>query len=322
MKKLISFFLVLCILAGFAGCSTAETPATTQATKATEAPVEQASSISPLLYQVTDESGNTIWLFGSIHVGREDFYPLPTYITNAFNQAEALAVEFDIRAYEKDMAAQAQDMLNYTYLDGTTIEDHIDPALYADASALLQGTALPAELLNLYKPMFWASLIESMAYETETTSATLGIDYHMIDAAIERNIPVLSIESSDFQSKMLGGFSEEFQELYLRYTVDNADTATQDILDLLNLWASGDEEAFCAYLNTTEGAPEEAAIYEEYNKAMITDRNLNMTDFAEAQLKDGTATMICVGAAHIVGDGAMAQLLAERGYTVTRILPE
>ena len=44
-----------------------------------------------------------------------------------------------------------------------------------------------------------------------------------------------------------------------------------------------------------------------------------MTDFAEDALASGKEVFICVGAAHIVGDGAMAQLLAQRGYTVTLV---
>lgn len=325
MKKLLSLILVLCLLLGLAGCgSTSQGADTTVAPNTGSADTLAApSSITPLLYQVTDAEGHTIWLFGSIHVGREDFYPLPEYVTSAFDQAEALAVEFDVRLYEQDLAAQVQDLLNYTYIDGTTIQDYIDPELYQEAVALLPSSGMPEDMMKLYKPIFWATLIEAASYETETTSTTLGIDLHMIDAAYARNMPVLSIESPDFQSSTTANFSPELQELCLRQAVDNAPYASQDLLGLLDLWVSGDEEAFSEYLNATQEMPEDiAALMEEYNKAMITDRNLNMTDYAEDLLAEGKPTMICVGAAHIVGEGAMAQLLAERGYTVTRVMPK
>ena len=44
-----------------------------------------------------------------------------------------------------------------------------------------------------------------------------------------------------------------------------------------------------------------------------------MTDFAEDALASGDEVFICVGAAHVVGEGAMADLLAKRGYTVTLV---
>lgn len=329
MKKLLALFLALCLICSLAGCGntapgSTTAPQTTAPTTAavTEPTQETASSITPLLYQVTDGDGHTIWLFGSIHVGRMDFYPLPDYVTDAFNQAEALAVEFDIRAYEQDALAQADDLLSLTYLDDTTIEDHIDPELYAEASALLQDKSIPAALLKLYRPIYWSLLIEGLAYETDTTSTLLGVDSHMIDAAYERNIPVLSIESASSQYAMLANFSPELQEFCLRQAVDNAPYAFDSMVQLIDLWASGDEAAFCAYLNAEEEIPAaEVKLYEEYTKAMIIDRNLAMTDYAENLLKEGKPTMICVGAAHVVGEGAMAQMLQSRGYTVTEVSP-
>ena len=87
---------------------------------------------------------------------------------------------------------------------------------------------------------------------------------------------------------------------------------------LVDLWAGGDEEAFAAYLAEEDGfeTEEDAKLSSEYNKVMITDRNIGMADFAEDALRSGDEVFICVGAAHIVGEGAMAQLLAQRGYTV------
>ena len=88
MKKLLSLILVLCLLLGLAGCgSTSQGADTTVAPNTGSADTLAApSSITPLLYQVTDAEGHTIWLFGSIHVGREDFYPLPEYVTSALTR--------------------------------------------------------------------------------------------------------------------------------------------------------------------------------------------------------------------------------------------
>lgn len=62
-------------------------------------------------------------------------------------------------------------------------------------------------------------------------------------------------------------------------------------------------------------------MYVEYNDAMMVQRNLAMADYAEEALASGKEVFICVGAAHVVGEGAMADLLAQRGYTVERITP-
>lgn len=329
MKKLFALLLALCLLLSLVGCGTEQSPVTTTApateptTVPTTEPVNE-SKITPLLYQVTDAEGHTIWLFGSIHVGREDFYPLPDYVTDAFDQAEALAVEFDIRAYEKDIVAASKDMALMVYTDGSKIQDHIDPQLYEEAAALLEDAPIPVSMLDHYMPSMWWSLIESLVLENSTLDTQLGIDMHMIDAAYDADKPVLSIESASFQSGILAGFSPELQEYMLRDTV----AAVQDgslmeaNLELVDLWAEGNEEAFIACLSVSEEmTDEEAALYNEYAQVLIVDRNISMTDYAENALKEGKSIMICVGAAHIVGPGAMAQLLQERGYTVTKLSP-
>lgn len=322
MKKLFALILALCLV--LVGCTPAAEQATTTMPSTEQATEPAVSTITPLLYQVTDESGHSIWLFGSIHVGREDFYPLPDYVTDAFEKAEALAVEFDLRAYEKDLMAAAKDMALLLYTDGTTIKDHIDPTLYEEAAALLEDAPIPVSMLDRYMPSLWWNLIESLALENSSLDTQLGIDMHMIDAAYEAEKPVISIESANFQYGMLAGFSPELQEFLLQNTVQSIKSGLslwQTEL-LVDLWAEGDEDVLSDFLSTTEEIPGEAAsLYAEYEKALITDRNLSMTDFAENALKEGKSLMVCVGAAHIVGEGAMAQLLQERGYTVTKLSP-
>lgn len=331
MKKTISILLALCMLLALAGCgkkSTAETsgtePTLTTTLPTETQPVAQESSITPIFYQVTDDSGNTIWLFGSIHVGRENFYPLPDYINDAFDQAEALAVEFDIRAYEKDTQAQVQSMQYLMYTDGTKIQDHIDPELYQEAAALMEDAPIPVMLLDMYKPVMWFSLLETMASETEDTKTEWGIDMNMIDMAYERNMPVLSIESAEFQYQMLGNFSPELQELLLKDTIEAVKSGElqRSVAFLLELWESGHEEAMSNYMALSMGTQgDQDPLHEEYYTAMGTDRNLTMADYAENLLKEGKKTLICVGAAHVVGPGAMAELLRDRGYTVTKLSP-
>ena len=71
------------------------------------------------------------------------------------------------------------------------------------------------------------------------------------------------------------------------------------------------------WTDESEGIPK--ALYDEYYKAMITDRNDNMTDYAVDALDSGEEVFICVGAAHVIGDGAIAENLRELGYTVEMV---
>ena len=49
---------------------------------------------------------------------------------------------------------------------------------------------------------------------------------------------------------------------------------------------------------------------------MIADRNVFMTDYAENVLNSDDEVFICVGAAHVIGNGGIVDLLSQRGYQV------
>ena len=344
MKKLIALLLCMVMVLGLAACGQNEKPETTTeaapTTAATEPSVPETtvpttepaatepavtepteSSITPLLYKVTDSEGNVAWLFGSIHVGEEYFYPLPDYVLDAYASSDALAVEFDIVTFETDFNAQIEALQQMVYADGSTIVDHISEELYNEAKAALKDLGMYNSALDYYCPAMWSSFIDSAMIAQMGVDTTLGIDLYFLNRAHEEGKTILDVESAAFQYGMMAGYSEELQALLLESSVASVELMEEskaDLMQLVDAWATGNEAEFGALINAEEEfeSAEEEALYNEYQNAMITQRNLNMADFAEDALKSGEEVFIVAGAAHIVGAGAMAELLAQRGYTV------
>ena len=316
-KQWLSVLMVLLLCLVFTACKpmTDKTP-----DKPSDGDSAQASDISPLLYEVTDpDTGNKIWLFGSIHIGTEDFYPLPDYVMEAFETADSLAVEVDIVAFEKDLVGQMKALSTLVYTDGTTIRDHISAETYDKAVEILEENHLYNSAYDSYLPVFWQSLIANLMYEDTDADPKLGIDRHMIQAAYDREKEVLSIESAAEQYQVMAGLSEELQALLLEDALRQYAMPTvqkMSINMLLAAWKTGNADMLEQLLNETEGSEISADLYAEYMDEMITQRNFNMTDYAEEKLLSGEEVFICVGAAHVVGSDAMADLLAEAGYTV------
>lgn len=281
-----------------------------------------SSAATPLLYRVTDSEGNVAWLFGSIHVGKKSYYPLPDYITDALEGSDGLAVEFDIVAFEEDVAGQTRALTKLVYRDGTTIRDHLSEEVYEQAVDTLEDLGIYMAAYDMYMPMLWSSLIDSSLLDEEATA--LGVDRHMIEMAYDLELPVIDVESADIQYGMMASFSEELQELLLMASVEGANDAEQyvdEVEDLMDMWYDGDAEALRAYLSS-EGdglSPEEQALYEEYNTKMRTERDQDMTDFVIDALEDGEELFVCVGAAHVVGDGGIVDQLLAKGYTVEEV---
>ena len=312
-KKSLIFCITLCLLFALYACGRNKA----QIDFTLEAPDE----CTPLLYRVTDENGNTLWLFGSIHVGQDSFYPLPEYVTTAYNAADALAVEFDVLTYQQDTSAMMQDLKAMVYQDGTTIADHIPQSLYEDCVRIMQENSSYVATLDYYNIAMWFQFIESFTREKAGTNTELGIDMHFLELAHQDGKPITDIESASLQYGLLASFSQELQIMLLESSVENygrPDVYASSLQIMMNAWQSGNETLLSTLSNPVPllATPEEQALYAEYTEAMITQRNINMADFAEDALVNGQELFICVGAAHVIGEGGMADLLAQRGYTV------
>ena len=330
LKRILALLMALILCFSFVGCGEdkdikdSEKHDDKETTQKVQS--DDSDDISPLLYKVTDNEGNVVWLFGSIHVGRDDFYPLPEYVIEAFDNADSLAVEFDIVAFEKDTKAQIEAMTKLVLTDGSKISDYINSDIYDAAVEILKEEKLYNSYMDMYVPALWSSLIDNFVYEIMKVDIDGGIDRHLINRAMDKNKEILDVESAEFQYGMMADFSYPLQEYLLAMSIQKYDMVSnwfgkkvyQKQLDkLMDLWAKGREKELAKYLTEEEfRSEEEKTLYDEYNNALIAKRNINMTDYAEEALKSGKEVFICVGAAHVVGDGAMAQLLKERGYTV------
>lgn len=319
----LAVFLILVLCLSLFGCGNdvVVLDTTQPAAQPEETAAPSPSTISPALYLVTDSEGHRLWLFGSIHVGTEDFYPLPDYVMDAYHGSDALAVEIDIIAVETNIFGQMELLKQLMYADGSSISQHIPAETYEKAVAILQENQLYSPALDLCLPVMWWSSIETLTYEKAGGHAEYGIDLNLLQMAKKDQKTILEVESAEQQYGLMAGFSQPLQIMLLQSAVENYENisqAAEDIQATLKMWSSGDVEAFAAYLQQEESFENETEelLYQEYTDKLITQRNLSMTQHAEDALLSGQEVFLCVGAAHIIGEGAIAENLRQLGYTV------
>lgn len=283
------------------------------------------SNITPLLYKATDSKGNEVYLFGSIHIGYEEMYPLPQYVLEAYNKSDVLAVECDIVAFEEDASAAQNLFAYFVYSDLTTIEDHINPVIYEQAVEILKDNNYYGIAMDYYNAYLWSDIINSFLQEKSRYDVDYGIDRFFINSAYADRKPIDEVESVEFQYKMSASFSDGLQELLLQsaiesYQLDNYD---EQVKELLDAWCKGDVDKMVSLARVDTSNPmltaEQKRLLKEYDDKLIVKRNITMTDYAEDALSSGDTVFICVGEAHVVGDDGMVELLKQRGYTVEQI---
>lgn len=308
-----------------------EEPAATETPTETEEPTEETAmppepdSPAPLLWRVTDADGHELYLFGTIHVGDERNDDVLERISPAFEGCDALAVEFDLVAYEKNTQMLMSDMVQYVLTDGSVVSDYMPEELYQSTYELLQKAGLFPSVFRQYNLAWWSQMVDSAMLEVYSSlDANKGMDRMLIRSAYEKNIPVLDVESAAFQMALLNSFDNELYLLKIEEALNSTETYDSDLTKLYELWLSGDRDTFWKYIagdndaGETDGdyTQEQRAMIEDYNRQILDERNLGMRDKAIEYLNSGETVFFAVGAAHMANDAGLVKLLTDAGYTV------
>lgn len=259
-----------------------------------------------------ESNGNTVYLVGSMHIADDSFYPLREEFEEAFAEADYLGVEIDV-SKAADEANQKLITDLGTYQDGTTLKDHISGETYAKLGEILEQAGAEANSLDAFKPWVAETTISSLKWMQSGYEASAGVDLYFVQKAIERNMPVIELESYESQLSMFNDFSKELQEKNLKAVLDNYDELDDSVDQMAEMWKTGSDEDL---LEMTNSMAED----EEYYKAMLVDRNIGMADKIDGYLKNGQNEeyFIVVGAGHYLGDHGVVKLLEDKGYTVVR----
>ncbi|WP_434748178.1 TraB/GumN family protein [Paenibacillus amylolyticus] len=257
-------------------------------------------------------NGNTVYLVGSMHIADKSFYPLRPEFEEAFAEADYLGVEIDL-SKAADEEQQKLVLSLGSYQDGTTLKDHVSSETYSKLGDILKKKGLEPNALDAFKPWVVETTLASLKSTAVGLEASSGVDLYFIQKAIERKIPVIELESYQSQLGMFNDFSKELQEKTLRSTIDNFDVLDNTVNQMAEMWKTGNDKQLLELTNTF-------STDEEYNKAMLVDRNIGMADKIDGYLKTGKGEeyFIVVGAAHYLGDHGIVKLLEDKGYKVER----
>ena len=331
IKKPFVFITALSLSAAmlFSGCGqsgessqTESSAVETTASATTEA--TDTASLNPLLWKVTGEKGNTVYLFGTIHAGGIQSDQVMNKLKEKVDSCDALAVEADILTYQMDFERQQKNLLSMMLTDGTTIKDHLSSDNYDKCVKYLTDAGQYNAAFDSYKPSFWSQLITQNEINKSDINTSKAMDTLLLSYASEKSKEVIEVESVEFQIDMTNNFSDTWYNLQFEAFFKEPNATKEGLDKLYKAWLSGDEAQLKELaLDETElddgMTNEQQKAVKEYKKAMYTDRNLGMAEKAERFIKGGKSVFFAVGTAHFMGDDGIVKLLSDKGYTVEKI---
>ncbi len=256
---------------------------------------------------------STAYLLGSIHLLKKDVYPLSSVIEGAFEKSNVLAVEADVSDISRlDLNKLIESAL---YPAGDSLDKHVSGKTFSLIKEEVTWAGLPMELVYNQKPWFLALTLESLELVKSGYDPNYGIDKYFLSKA-EGTKRILELESLDYQIDLLAGLNDEEQESFLLYTLSELKILGPEVDELVNAWKSGAADEVESIM--AKGQSEDRRFHAIYDK-LVYNRNRSMAQKIDGYLKTRGTYFVVVGAAHLVGDRGIIQLLRKKGYSIEQL---
>lgn len=262
------------------------------------------------LWKVTgDDSGPSIYLAGSIHILSEDDHPLHPAFEAAYRAVDDLVLEI---ATNEDPGSDTLALEKGMYGKGRKISDDLSPQMYAELGKYLKGVGLPPTAMDGFRPWMASMTISITEIMKMGGRPELGVDTFFEERAVKDGKTVRGLETTEFQIGLFAKLNKEEQEKMLGSTLKDMATVETDFPKMVKAWREGDDATVEKMIDDSmSGSP-------QFRKELLDNRNENWAKKIKEYIKGDKDIMVIVGAAHLVGEKGLIELLKVSGLRVER----
>ncbi|MCF6312281.1 MAG: TraB/GumN family protein [Verrucomicrobiales bacterium] len=257
-------------------------------------------------------SRNTVYIAGSVHLLRQEDYPLPKAYDIAYEDSTRLVFEIDMKELSDPKTIKRMQTLG-TYSSRDSIRRHISPGTFKLLAAHLTSRGLPTLLFEQMKPGLLAINLSSMEALRMGARADLGLEVKYHNKSLKDGKPSSGLETVEYQVTLFDKLNDRQQDRMLRATLEKIDAMQKLLKDLIDAWKIGDVQSMDSLLN------EEFKDDPKLKSILIDKRNQNWIPKIEKAFLDGENVLFIVGTGHLVGKGSVIDLLRRRGYILTQM---
>ncbi|MET0634967.1 MAG: TraB/GumN family protein [Chitinophagaceae bacterium] len=277
----------------------------------------QKASDKSLLWKV---SGNGItrpsYLFGTIHMICKEDARLSDSMKKIIGEADEVYLEVDM-----DNMMEMVGMMKEMKMKGdTTLKDLLPADDYAAVKEYFtkHSGILPFPLLETYKPILAASVLQQGSFKCDATA----MEQVIMTEAKKHNKKILGLETMSYQASVLDEIPYRVQaEQLLSYIRDeNKGTADSTVSDsdaefneMMDAYRQQDIDKLEAVMMKSDLG------IGDYTDILLYKRNYNWIEKMKKLLPDNKL-LIAVGAGHLPGKKGIINLLREAGFTVTPVV--
>jgi uncharacterized protein YbaP (TraB family) len=257
--------------------------------------------------------GHSMYLFGTMHAGLPEFYPLEPRIANAVAESATLALEIDPAI---DPAAAASAMQKYAMARAGSVAP---PALAKRLQRLLKKDGIDPASVAPLKPWMIATILVMHEFSRLGYRVDLAVDSELAKMARAGKAKVVSLESLDSQMALFDSLSEKEQWRFLANTVELIESGKSgaEARQLAAAWSQADQPALDALARSVET---DNTVSGRFMREVLLDgRNGALADKLQLLLAKEDKAVAAIGVLHLLGKRGVPELLRARGIDVERV---
>lgn len=257
------------------------------------------------LFWAVEKAGKTTYFLGTMHIGIDAEARLPAIVWSKFHDAKTFAMEADLD--DPKAASLLRPTARSLHQDlGDGYWKKLEDAMGPNAAQVLDH--LPPMVPAAALAMRGLPLTEAM----DKALATRAVNEHKQRVFLEPTARQLALLGKWMDIKALKMILDELPQGELRARA------------MLEAYIEGDEHKIVAISDSEKQDALQhgytAAEYDQEMNEMLYDRNASWIEAIEKLHAEGSG-FVAVGAMHLLGPRSVLDLLAHKGYQVTRIAP-
>lgn len=262
-----------------------------------------------LLWRIIPTNGsNASYLYGTFHTKNDRAFQFTDSVLPAMASCNAVYGELDLKAEQRNALGLAAAM---RLPDEKRLEDLFKKKDWILVKAEMdEHMGLMAPMGLRMKPIFVLMLLGQSAMEGDQPEL---LDQHLQSIARSNGQRIGGLETMEEQLRSLDAIPVKEQAQMLLDHCKKKDVGNEQE-EMLQAYADQDLNALMKLAEDPKG------ISANFERVLITDRNLRMVHRMDSLVQSDTTCFFLVRAAHLPGTTGLIQGMRERGYAVEPVI--
>lgn len=257
-------------------------------------------SAEPLLFKA-QKGSQTLYLFGTVHVGSRSQKAISEPVELAIKQSDALVLE-----------AELGGSIDFPSLVEHPVKDVLTNDELAKLNEITSESQLNIDMLKSLPSWQAALVLQQHVFTALDFHAEFGVEHQLSRWALTHALPVKGLESLQFQIDLLADQPQGGKQMLLQ-TIEEWPHTENNIQCLIKSWSHGDIANLEAMLQIDSDN-------NDFYQKFLIDRNLKWVRSLATSTEYQKGTFfIAVGALHLVGQESMVVLLKQQGFSIEQI---